>query len=211
MSVSARFQRNKEGLCTGLIANDGESATVGDFIEISYSAMVARLVAWAQALGTRELSLQESRPGLMPHVVELEKPLVDLLMTDVMEGLKQMNPATRTIDMRVSRPQYEDAGRVLVTGHAKLRNVQGKHVYFRRREEQYESPLTSLWEPIPEWATRIDSRWCRTSIEQLLAIPSEQYYIPRAWNQSKNWWIPRAELALVQQQLQEEEKSYGSI
>jgi len=211
MPISARFQRNREGFCTGIIANDAENATVADFIEISYSAMIARLVAWAQALGVRELSTQESRPGLLPHVVELDKPLVDLLHQDLTEGLKQLNPATRTIDLRVTRPQYEEAGRVLTLGYAKMRNVLGKHVYFRRRDEQFESPLTSRWEPVPEWVERVDARWCRASIEQLLAVQADRYYIPRTWNQSKDWWISRADLALALQNFQEEEKKYGSL
>lgn len=167
-----------------------------DTTEYAQMLQVARDVIGMYA-GSGLVLQRTDRPGLLP--VKLSEEQFKLLVDDFSAYI-----AANTIPSRIvnsDRPRTRASALTakyiipsgIDAGYATLGQVLGDDVYFRRRADKVEHPVTGRWvtlevlqQILPE-AKVASTEWVKVPTAELLRLATPRFYLPRAWNVEGRW------------------------
>lgn len=202
---------------------EGEAYTGSLVYAVKTVPFTAKSYAWVMRevhlalvdLPEAEVQLvRDDRPGLLP--VKLDPGARMLLRDDPARFIEVHTVAPRIIDMtngqkpeRVAKlvERYEIPARSrLRVGHDTLADAFGEVVYLKLHKARVESPVDGRWVILGALEQLLGLRvqealntegdlsgWATVRVEDLLAVNTEQYFLPRAWN-STGPWISKATL-----------------
>lgn len=164
---------------------------------VTFPQMLARL---AHHLEMRECGVwleRPDRPGT--RTVRLDDGTVELLRTDPVLAIRSMT--VEPIEVDRSKVKKAGWGSPFRVGHDALAASFGSSVYCRRRIDLLECPGCGAWLEVragavqclsKACAARISAkeagdRWWEVSVEDVLAIDRERYFLPRPWNEPGPW------------------------
>ena len=158
--------------------------------------------------------VRDDRPGLLP--VLLDSNARTLLRDDPARFIEVHTIAPRVLDLtngqktdRVAKlvERYEIPARSqLRIGHDTLADAFGEVIYLKLHKARVESPIDGRWVVLGAVEQQLGlhvqealntegelSGWATVLTEDLLAVNTDQYFLPRAWNASGSW-ISKASL-----------------
>lgn len=206
--VTLKYKRTGE-VYAGSLSVDGTHTLPSEFQELDFAQMMRKTSALLNQYKNAQLRVQRTdREGMLP--LQLEPKLLDQLRNDPEGYIKANTIAPRTIDLRKERTSAL-AAKYETPRHGGLRNglntladAFGEVVYAKAKKWaggawRYEHPATGRWSDlatIEYWLQShntevqpLDDKtgYLLLSVEQLLKVDAERYYLPREWNEFGNW------------------------
>lgn len=126
-----------------------------------------------------------------PYEMTLPVAVEGLLRNDFDQAMEVLNPPPQRVVVAPIRRQVKVG---LRHGHDTLADAFGEEVYVSRRDGLVESPFTGRWEPetgahnlVASVAVPGPPEWMILSVELLLRVDAERYWLPRRWNPGEGW------------------------
>lgn len=217
-----RYRRDVEETCTGeicLIWSDGSvpATLLLPFEALPFNKMMSHTSRILNERTVGRLSFERTdRPGLRPFV--MDNPTVELLRTDPVAAIQAMTVPSIHIDLRKDK-SVATSPPVFTAGYDTLAESFGDHVFVRVRGNEVECPGCGMWSPFAESGTlhcykkcflsvpaRFVAGWAAISVEALLSLNLERYFLPRGWNKTLVF-ITHADLSALYDQWKKERTS----
>jgi hypothetical protein len=185
---------------------EGEAAHCLDAFEgISYTKMLTHLAREMRNFPeANAIIMRVDRPGLLPYT--LDAGTLHLLRTDPVAAIQSMtfeSPPMGVVKVKEDRRPLEVSP--IRVANDTLSDALGEEVFIKHRASAVECPGCGLWGVVHtvglqtffrcnkrcggEFSLRIKlSRlWGAVQTEDLLKLPFNRFYLPRPWNDGRNW------------------------
>ncbi len=233
--VILSYKRVEGDLSTGSIAISGAGSkdpkVLQSFEKITFPVLMrifaAQLIAFPAAGGVIQ---RTDRPGLIPITLRLDE--VDLFRTDPAEAIRQRTIPPQRVVIGVDRSERDrkvEETLHLDTGHMSLAECFGDLVYARTRIKsescEVECHVCGTWAPVlpvndTRWSYRCsdcntwfalddlahEAGFAGVSVKSLLETKKEVFFLPRRWNNHRNW-VTRATLEKLFREYVKEKES----
>lgn len=216
-----RYHHDTGDTCTGdlrLVWADGSAPVevLLPFEKMGFNKMMSNASRSLNAHEIDRLLVERTdRGGLKPFV--MDNPTVELLRSDPVAAIHAMNVPPIHIDMRKGRPAAPAP--VFTAGVDTLAEGFGDEVYARVRNKEVECPGCGMWSPFTEGgklncykkcflslSARYVPGWAIVSVQDLLNLNFERYFLPRGWNRTLVF-ISHADLSALYNQWKKEKAS----
>ena len=206
------LEYGREGaLSSGVLILQEDELTISTtpFTRVTFKEMLRLLAVCLSTFGDARVVLRRSdAPNLFPYV--LDQQTVDLFRTDPLAAIQSMTFELPS-SPRIAKPDKAIEVLPLRVGYDTLSDAFGETIYVRARNETVECPVCGLWLPVKNGEILCDRRcpsiylpqaipvtvsslWAGVSVEKLLSLPVDRFFLPRPWNGPGDVWISRSEL-----------------
>lgn len=195
-----KYRRDGGDLCAGEMSIDGYALTFSGYRFETMMGEVSSLLRENTQL--KKVMIQRiDRAGLLP--IEMDQDLVRLLREDPAAAIRSMNPAPVTVNMSNLRrpPEAPRVDTPVRCGMDIVADSFGDLVYTRysREKNQVECPICGMWSraEAPFYCSKrcdlivgdmaLTQKWAGFKVSDLLALPTDRYYMNRPWNPTAPW------------------------